>query len=283
MAIHFTECAALTALPPAKKLALMACCDSADKDSRVAMPGFDTIQQWSGLKRSQAYEVIAELVELGYLARRSGGRSGRRAEFYVFPGGGCCPMHAALPDWVPPGQPVAAETPEDVEGELPIPGSGGPDPAQGGDDAVDEQPADDPGSGEGSGSGSGLDRTPSRLPTSEEPPNPPANRGAKSRCRRHGNSPGANCRRCGTSPRGEEQRLHREAVEAAAAEVARIERDRAELPRCAHPDCGPDRWRSPDDAPAFRCPDCHPDEVIGWPTTEQRALASQADQPPRAG
>lgn len=277
MAIHFTECAALTALPPAKKLALMACCDSADKDTRIAMPGFDTIQQWSGLKRSQAYDVIAELVALGYLARRSGGRAGRRAEFYVFPAGGCCPMHAALPDWTPPSDAM----------EPPASGSGGPDPdtqpSDSEDGAVDEAPSAGAGSGRGSGRGSGPDRTPSRLPTSEEPPNPPASQGAKARCRKHADKPAPNCRRCGTSPRAADRRAHLEAAEAAAAEVARIERERDGLPPCRHPDCDPEtRWRSTDRGER-RCPDCHPDVVIGRPTPEQLGLAALAEAKARAG
>lgn len=95
MAIHFTECAALTELPASKKLVLMACADSADKDSRIAKPGLENVCRWSGLKKSRALEVIAELVAEGYLVRRSSGRAGRRAEFYVFPAG-CCALHGPL-------------------------------------------------------------------------------------------------------------------------------------------------------------------------------------------
>lgn len=280
MAIHFTECAALTDLAPAKKLALMACCDSADKDTRIAMPGFDTIQQWSGLKRSQAYDVIAELVALGYLARRSGGRAGRRAEFYVFPGGGCCPMHGALPDWTP------ADAPSDGAAEAQQSGSGVPDPDSAPDERGQEGAPSGSGSGTGSGSGSGPDRTPSRLRTYQEPPNPPASRGAKSRCRRHPNpdQPGAGCRRCGTNPRAADRQAQLEAATAAAAEVARFERDRADLPWCEHPDCSrEDRWRSPDGGRAHRCPECNPDVVVGRPSRELLELADLAEALARAG
>lgn len=134
MAIHLTECAALSELPASKKLVLMACADSADKDTRIALPGFDNIVRWSGLKRSRAMEVIAELVAEGYLVRRSSGRAGRRAEFYVFPAG-CCAMHGPLPllrsgsaqpdpaaaaPESPSGTPSASATPDPV-------GSAGPD------------------------------------------------------------------------------------------------------------------------------------------------------------
>lgn len=260
MAMHFTESAALLGLPAAKKLVLMAFADSADKDSRVAIPGFDTVMQWSGLKRSQAYDVVAELVEDGYLARRAAGRSGRRAEFFVFPRGGCCPLHSALPDFLEPS-PEDDETPTEDQGS----GSGTPDPDLRTEQAehqpevaaADGQPSTrSPGSGSGSGTGSGLDRTPSRLPGSKNPPNPPASRGAK--CT-HGKRSG--CRPCGTSPRAALQA----AAAAEAVEAAQLELRRAAVPWCGgyHCDRTTRRVFDADTGKSARCPDCHPDLVVG--------------------
>jgi hypothetical protein len=92
MAIHLLECAAHTNLPASKKLALMAIADDADKESRVGRAGLDAVMAWSGLKKSRALEVIAELVTEGFLRRESGGYIGHRAEFMVFPDG-CCALH----------------------------------------------------------------------------------------------------------------------------------------------------------------------------------------------
>lgn len=274
MAMHFTESAALLPLPAAKKLVLMAFADSADKDTRVAMPGFDTVLQWSGLKRSQAYDVVAELVEEGYLARRTAGRSGRRAEFYVFPRGGCCPLHGAHPDFV---EQAAQE--EDAQES----GSGGPDPdsvgeqhGQVADDAVGdvelvgafEQPSTSTqGSGSGSGSGSGLGRTPSRLPGSKNPPNPPDKPGGDCGCGRK------RCRACGTSPRA----ARHSAAAAHAARLAEHQRRRDAVTWCGAYRCDR-RTRRVFDAetgmPA-KCPDCHPDVVVGPAPTAGDATIGQ--------
>jgi len=271
MAIHFTECAALTDLPAAKKLVLMACADSADKDTRVSLPGFETIRTWSGLGRAQAYAVITELLAMGYLARRAGGVAGRRAEFFVFPGGGCCPLHGRLPDYTGPvpGEP-----------ETPGAGSGQADPAPAVDDADPAAPESGEGSGQGSDEGSGLDRTPSRLPGYENPPNPPASPGgARSSCKRKGHAARRrpNCRGCGTHPRAEEAAAELAAAQAAAAEVDRIRTARAELAHCGHPDCDrATRWLTTG-AGTARCSACHPDVVVGRPTAAQLQLAAQLD------
>lgn len=179
MAIHLTECAALTDLPASKKLVLMACADSADRDSRIAKPGFDNVCRWSGLKRSRAMEVMAELVAEGFLVRRSSGRAGRRAEFYVFPGG-CCAMHGPLPQ-VAAGSatPDPDEDTPDVEA-----GSGPPDPT--GSAPPDPQVAP------GSGSGSGSYRTPSQLRTTS--PQPPDKSGGASTTKRPSRADGTNLR-----------------------------------------------------------------------------------------
>lgn len=273
MAMHFTEAAALLQLPAAKKLVLMAFADSADKDTRVAIPGFDTILQWSGLKRSQAYDAITELVDDGYLARRSAGRSGRRAEFYVFPRGACCPLHGPLPDYAEPPADGQEEARNDADS-----GSGEPDPGQKaaeGDADVDEPAAAAPqpstatsGSGSGSGTGSGLDRTPSRLPGSENPPNPPGKPGGDCGCGRK------RCRACGTSPRA----ARRAADAAAAAELEQLHRRRAAVPWCGGHRCdGPTTRRLFDGEtgrPIGPCPECNPDVVVGPAPPPVRALAA---------
>lgn len=90
------------------------------------------------------------------------------------------------------------------------------------------------------------------------------------------------CRRCrtnprslGTNPRAVVDRQDLAAAEAAAAEVDRYERDRRALPPCHADDCDPEtRWRSTDRGER-RCPDCHPDVVIGRPPPELAALAEQ--------
>jgi len=268
--MHLTESAALLALPAAKKLVLMAFADSADKDTRVAIPGFDTVLQWSGLKRSQAYDVIAELVADGYLARRTAGRSGRRAEFYVFPGGGCCPLHGALPDFVPP--PPAVEPP----GETPGSESGGPDPDPGSEQEEQSSNVADcggqpsigaPGSGSGSGSASAPERTPSRLPGYNNPPNPPDKPGGDCGCGRK------QCRACGTSPRA----ARRATAAAAAAAASELQRRRSAVPWCGdyHCDRGTRRIFDPDTGAPSKCPECHPDVVVGpaLPPTPALALA----------
>lgn len=106
----------------------------------------------------------------------------------------------------------------------------------------------------------------------EEPPNPPASRGAK--CP-HGRS--TNCRRCGTSPRAAEERQRLTDAETAAAELAELERARSQLPWCGTRSCDEhSRWRETDDGQARRCPLCHPDVAIGRPSPELVARAAHA-------
>lgn len=121
--------------------------------------------------------------------------------------------------------------------------------------------------------------SPERPERPRTPPNPPASQGAK--CD-HGRS-GA-CRRCGTNPRAAEQRERLAAAQAAAAVVERMERERDGLPWCGHTDCNADdRWRSPTGGRAHRCPDCHPDVVIGRPDAATIDLARQLPALRRTG
>lgn len=96
MAIHHIECAALADLPPSRKLVFMAICDSANKDTGLGFPGFDTIQAWSGLGKSQVQANIAILIKDGWVSRVTAGRRGARAVFRVFDRIPCCVMHEAF-------------------------------------------------------------------------------------------------------------------------------------------------------------------------------------------
>lgn len=98
------------------KLTLMCIANSANQDNRVGFPGFDELVLWSGLSRGRQYEVLQDLIDVGLLAKHRDGGRGRRAEFVVFPRGGCCPLHGPLPGH-------ALESADDES-----PGSGGPEP-----------------------------------------------------------------------------------------------------------------------------------------------------------
>lgn len=93
MSIHLLEQAALLKLQPSVKLAFMAFCDSADKETGVAFPGMDQILTWAGVGKSRGHEIIAELIDAGLLERVSAGRRGHRAEFRVFVSIACCALH----------------------------------------------------------------------------------------------------------------------------------------------------------------------------------------------
>lgn len=156
MSIHHVERAAVLDLHAAKKLVFMSICDSADRDTGLGFPGFDAMQEWSGLGKSRVHETIAELIDAGLLARISSGRKGKRAVFRVFDQVACCPMHD------PMGTPrIGSGGPDSQAVDKPVSrpdiASGGPDP----DESI--------GSSKGSGIGSGLDRTPTQYPSSVEP------------------------------------------------------------------------------------------------------------------
>lgn len=146
MSNHLIDCAAETDLPASKKLALMACADSADRDSHIALPGLDMIMRWSGLGKSRALEVIAELCDEGYLRRVSAARRGHRAEFLVFAAIECCAMH----------EPADGNGSAQPDPKL---GSARPDPNPKGSARPDPKRAN--GSDKGSDKGSDSYRTPS--------------------------------------------------------------------------------------------------------------------------
>lgn len=182
MAIHLLECAATSTLPPSKKLALMALADDADKITRIGSVGLEGIMAWSGLKKSRALAVLAELVTEGYIRRHQAGRIGRRAEFVVFPAG-CCALHGP----VKPGSGQA-----DPVGN----GSGGSGTA----DPSGSSPADPKEEVEGPKEGPVEGPTasgPLPIPLSKEPPNPRTAGGCNPDKPLHEHG----CRACGTSPR----------------------------------------------------------------------------------
>jgi hypothetical protein len=128
MSTHLLIAAAyLENLPQGTKLALMAIADSGDEHTLISAPGLPKVRAWSGLSKSQALAVIAQLVADGLVERHEAGRLGRRASFRVFPNG------------VPP-IPHPSEVAARYEG-----GSGEQDPQvipRVGDDASREGPAD---------------------------------------------------------------------------------------------------------------------------------------------
>lgn len=195
MAIHFLECAAHSTLPPSKKLALMAIADDADKTTRIGSAGLEAIMAWSGLKKSRALEVIAELVTDGYLRREKGGRIGRRAEFVVFPNG-CCALHGP----VNPGSAVPDPT-ENGSQEAPAGGSAVPDPR--GSDVPDAQ-SEVEGPIEGPVEGP-VTAGPLPISLSLSTPNP-RQAGA---CNPDEPIHERGCRACGTSPRQVAERERR--------------------------------------------------------------------------
>ncbi|MBX3435936.1 MAG: hypothetical protein KF861_00375 [Planctomycetaceae bacterium] len=85
MSIHHIEQAAELNMRPAMKLALMAVCDDASKDTRVAYPGLEKVMLWSGLGQRAALNVLKQLRDENYILRLGGGYPGRRVEYLVFP------------------------------------------------------------------------------------------------------------------------------------------------------------------------------------------------------
>lgn len=126
MSIHLLEQAALLKLQPSTKLAFMAFCDSADKDTGMAFPGMDQVLLWAGVGKSRGHEIVAELIEMGLLARMSAGRRGRRAEFRVYEQIACCPLHEPFGS-----APVASGRPDPKLGSGPADKSGRVDPKSG--------------------------------------------------------------------------------------------------------------------------------------------------------
>jgi hypothetical protein len=75
-------------LPQAHKLALMKICDSADDGNRLGFPGVEAIRLWTGTKKSQTYDLLADLQEWGLLMQVEAAHRGKRAVYKVFPNPG---------------------------------------------------------------------------------------------------------------------------------------------------------------------------------------------------
>lgn len=184
MSIHLIDCALKTTLPATHKLVLIAFANSADDVTRIAFPGQENVMAYSSTGRTRAYEVIAELVERGYLKLYKQGYRGRRAEYVVFPNG-CCEGHGihgvnAGTVRVRPSGPFERK------------GSATPDP-NGTEDKGSATP--DPLSVKG------PERVRSTGPLTYLTTPPPTPQRAGGSCQRHPDNPGENCRACGTTSR----------------------------------------------------------------------------------
>jgi hypothetical protein len=112
--------------------------------------------------------------------------------------------------------------------------------------------------------------SPERPRTSKNPPNPPASRGAK--CDPI-SQPHPRCRGCRTTPR---QLAAAETVAAeaqAAADLADLLQRRDDVEWCGDPDCDFQERRLMTPRGLTKCPNCHPDLVVG-PLPSTRPLAA---------
>lgn len=104
-------------------------------------------------------------------------------------------------------------------------------------------------------------------------PQPPSRAGGR-RCA-HGKTSG--CRPCGTSPRS----ALRAAAAAEAVAAAQLDMRRAAVQWCGDPDCSPeDRRRGRLTDAVAKCPDCHPDLVVGLARTAVPTLIAAGSGPP---
>lgn len=208
MSIHLIDCALKTTLPATHKLVLIAFANSADDLTRIAFPGQENVMTYSSTGRTRAYEIIAELVERGFLKLYKQGHRGRRAEYVVFPNG-CCEGHgnhtganepvrvrptgpferdvSAPPDPLP-GNPLGSAPPD----PLSVNGSAPPDPI--GVEDLGSGPADPL-------SAKGPERVRPTGPLTYLTTTPPTPQRAGGICKRHPDAPGENCRACGTTSR----------------------------------------------------------------------------------
>jgi hypothetical protein len=82
---HMEQAGDTEGMDPTKKLVLMALCDDASKDTRVAYPGMEKLRRWSGRSERRVVELVEELIRDGLLARKAFAFPGRHAEFIVYP------------------------------------------------------------------------------------------------------------------------------------------------------------------------------------------------------
>jgi hypothetical protein len=208
MSIHLIDCALKTTLPATHKLVLIAFANSADDLTRIAYPGQENVMAYASTSRTRSYLVIKELVERGFLKLHRQGRRGRRAEYVVFPNG-CCEGHGKHcvhneTEWVPPTGPSEREEsrPRDPDPSEQL-GSRPRDPA-----SVNGSHLRDPNGVEDLGSHprdplsvKGPNRVPPTGPLTYLTTNPPTPQRAGGICKRHPDTPGENCRACGTTSR----------------------------------------------------------------------------------
>lgn len=232
MSGHLIGCVkSVTTVGKSQKLALVAFADSADDRTHIGFPGYEGVQAWAGCSRSRAAELIADLVEAGLLRLHKSARPGRRAEYIVFPDG-CCELHRPASDdrdHTPSAVSIilamqAAGVPLTPEQRLVLDttsalanGSEVSDPS-----SVNGSEISDP-FGNGSGNGSEIsDPLAERVQNASEISDPftttttsppsPRKRGAID-CPKHRDTPGDNCRVCGTTPRQIAEQERRDAAE----------------------------------------------------------------------
>lgn len=261
MSGHLIGCVKpITDLPTrSHKLALLAFADSGDDRTHIALPGYEGVQEWVGCGRSQAFALIQDLIQLGYLRQHKRGHRGQRAEWIVFPNG-CCDTHRTPV----PEEPVdvdelaraAGVDPEQARLLLTAMGHDAPpsrkaqkasDPAgpyerglgpaqTGPNDPETPQPGENPGDDATDDDRQGPEsvRDPRVTADAFTPlttsPLPPETGGS---CKRHRNTH-PNCRGCGTTDRQKAERAARAAAERRrtqqAAETARTRQERAQAP-----------------------------------------------------
>lgn len=240
-------------LPTSHKLALVAFADSADDRTHIGFPGYEGVQEWAGVSRGRAAELIRDLTTWGYLRQHKRGHRGQRAEYVVFPDG-CCDVHRT-PAAEPPVDleqlaAAAGVTVDQARQMVAVMGGTPLDPDEGsstekGSDALDAMsghgsdapdpitdPSPEPVDNTPSGDGKGPERVHGSrsnadafTPSSTSPLPPPASRQG-GRCPAHPDGH-SNCRGCGTTPRqraAAEKRAADEARRAAAKAKRRQER-----------------------------------------------------------
>ncbi len=245
------------------KLALLAFADSGDDRTHIALPGYEGVMEWADIGRSQAYDVIRDLVELGLLRHHKRGHRGQRAEWIVFPNG-CCDTHrtpvaeepldvdqlaraagvdveqarlllTAMGHDAPAGK--KAEKGSDPTGpyERGL-GPAEPDPIG----TQSPQPVENPGEDASGDHRQGPDsvRDPGATPDAFTPsviPLTPTGKPAGGRCARHPDGH-ANCRGCGTTARQLADAERRAAAERhRATQAALVAADRAAAAAAAPP------------------------------------------------
>lgn len=257
MSGHLIGCVKrLKGLPKGHKLGLVAFADSADDRTHIGFPGYEGVQEWADVGRSQAANIIADLTEWGFLRQHKRGHRGQRAEYVVFPNG-CCDQHRA-----PVEEPevdvetLAAAAGVDVEAArlmlsamgttLPAKGSSPTGPSDGGKGPARPDPNDvEPRSGGLEGAGKGPkgpesvrgSRSPGGAFTTSTTPPTPTSGGAEiaASCPRHPTGR-PNCRACGTTPRQlAAEAAKRKAAERRAQEAAKTAADRRAREEAAKP------------------------------------------------